>query len=214
MVIREQVLHKHAPDIEPYLGPGIMGVGIVVMVSAGMKMVVAARDEQRRGLQPRGKQSPEYFSRGCNYTRTTGIWQTVWLEQVPETHIRSLQYYPNVAQNCLTVKASVCGEGILEARASYEGRSCGQGQVQVRGAVAALAIPLTESHLWEAGHGRLYDLELTFGEDHVKSYFGMREIRIQGEKVLLNGEPVFQRLVLDQGYYPEGIPMLCKYGAI
>ena len=47
-------------------------------------LVVAARDDQRRGLQPRGKQSPEYFSRGCNYTRTTGIWQTVWLERVPE----------------------------------------------------------------------------------------------------------------------------------
>ena len=168
-------------------------------------LVVMARDDQRSGLQPRGKQSPEYFSGGCNYTRTTGIWQTVWLERIPERHICSVQYYPNVAENCLTIKALVCGEGVLEARASYEGRTCGCGRVKVLGQAAALTISLTESHLWEAGYGRLYDLELTFGEDRVKSYFGMREIRIQGEKMLLNGKPVFQRLVLDQGYYPEGI---------
>lgn len=168
-------------------------------------LVVMAGDNLRCGLQPRGKQSPEYFSRGCNYTRTTGIWQTVWLERVPERHILSVQYYPNVAENSLTIKALVCGEGVLEARASYEGRECGCGRVETLGQVAALTISLTESHLWEAGQGRLYDLELTFGEDRVKSYFGMREIRIQGEKVLLNGKPVFQRLVLDQGYYPDGI---------
>ena len=75
----------------------------------------------------------------------------------------------------------------------------------MQGQAAVLTVPLTEAHLWEAGKGRLYDLELTFGEDRIKSYFGLREIRIQGEKVLLNGEPVFQRLVLDQGYYPDGI---------
>lgn len=77
-------------------------------------LVVMARDDLRCGLQPRGKQSPAYFSGGCNYTRTTGIWQTVWLEEVPECHIRSLQYYPNVAENSLTIKALVCGTGELE----------------------------------------------------------------------------------------------------
>ncbi len=168
-------------------------------------LVVLARDDLRCGLQPRGKQSPAYFSGGCNYTRTTGIWQTVWLEEVPESYILSLQYYPNVAENSLTIKAKVQGSGVLEARASYEGRDCGRGQVQVQGQVATLTLSLTESHLWEAGKGRLYDLELTFGEDCIKSYFGMREIQIRGEKVLLNGEPIFQRLVLDQGYYPDGI---------
>lgn len=66
-------------------------------------------------------------------------------------------------------------------------------------------MPLSQLHLWEAGKGNLYDLKLRFEDDCVSSYFGMREIRIEGEKVLLNEKPIFQRLVLDQGYYPDGI---------
>lgn len=169
------------------------------------ELVVNARDDIRCGLQPRGKQSPDYFSQGCNYTRTTGIWQTVWMERVPQNYIRSVQYYPNIAENTLTIKAVVQGAGTLEAAAFYEGRDCGSARAGSCGQAVVMTLPLTESHLWEPGHGRLYDLELTFGEDRVKSYFGMREIRLEGERVLINGKSVFQRLVLDQGYYPDGI---------
>ena len=168
-------------------------------------LVIRAEDDPRSGLQPRGKQSPNYFSKGCSYTRTTGIWQTVWIERVPQDYICSVQYYPNIAENSLTVEAQVNGEGILKAQASYKGRACGNAQAQSTGPVVAITIPLSEAHLWEPGHGRLYDLELFFGEDHVKSYFGMREICIKGEKMLINGKSVFQRLILDQGYYPDGI---------
>lgn len=62
-----------------------------------------------------------------------------------------------------------------------------------------------EKHLWEPGNGRLYDVELRYGKDIVRSYFGLREIKMDGLKFLLNGKSVFQRLVLDQGYYQEGI---------
>lgn len=168
-------------------------------------LVVNARDDVRCGLQPRGKQSPDYFSNGCNYTRTTGIWQTVWIEYVPKDHICSVQYYPNIADNVLTIKARVQGQGFLRAEASYEGRICGSAAAKSAGGTVLVSLPLTEAHLWEPGHGRLYDLKLSFGEDCVKSYFGMREIRIDGERVLINGRSVFQRLVLDQGYYPDGI---------
>lgn len=168
-------------------------------------LIVNARDDIRCGLQPRGKQSPEYFSSGCNYTRVTGIWQTVWIEYVPENYICSVQYYPNINSNTLTIKAKVKGKGILKAEAFYEGRPCGHAKAAGAGETIAMTILLSEAHLWEPGHGRLYDLELSFGGDSVKSYFGMREIRIDGERVLINGKPVFQRLVLDQGYYPEGI---------
>ena len=68
-----------------------------------------------------------------------------------------------------------------------------------------LTLPLSELYLWEAGRGRLYDLKLSFGEDRVDSYFGMRELLLDGERFLINGKPVFQRLVLDQGFYPDGI---------
>lgn len=63
----------------------------------------------------------------------------------------------------------------------------------------------SEKHLWEVGNGRLYDLVLTYGEDTVKSYFGLRSVKIEGNKFLINGKSVFQRLILDQGFYPDGI---------
>ena len=68
-----------------------------------------------------------------------------------------------------------------------------------------MTLPLSRLEKWEPGHGRLYDLTLTYGEDKVESYFGMREVRLDGEKFLINDKSVFQRLVLDQGFYPDGI---------
>ena len=66
-------------------------------------------------------------------------------------------------------------------------------------------LDLKEAYLWEVGEGRLYDLELRFNEDKVDSYFGLRDVRLDGQKFLINGKSVFQRLVLDQGFYPDGI---------
>lgn len=168
-------------------------------------LTVCAKDDNRSGKQPKGKQSSRYFSYGCDYTRTTGIWQTVWLEFVPKTRIQKLWYYPNLAQQSLGIRAVVSGSGTLTAEAFYEGRSCGRATVTADGGNVLMTLPLDVLHLWEPGHGRLYDLKLTFGEDEVSSYFGMREIVLDGEKVRINGKSVFQRLVLDQGFYPDGI---------
>lgn len=168
-------------------------------------LTVCAKDDNRSGKQPKGKQSSRYFSYGCDYTRTTGIWQTVWLEFVPKTRIQKLWYYPNLAQQSLGIRAVVSGSGTLTAEAFYEGRSCGRATVTAEGGNVLMTLPLDALHLWEPGHGRLYDLKLTFGEDEVSSYFGMREIVLDGEKVRINGKSVFQRLVLDQGFYPDGI---------
>ncbi len=168
-------------------------------------LVVCARDDQRNGRQPRGKQSDSYYSRVCDYTRTTGIWQTVWLEYVPKERICKVQYYPNPAESSLTVKAVVKGAGRLKGEAFYQDEFCGAAESSSSGENVFLTIPLSQLHLWEPGRGELYTLKLSFGRDRVESYFGMREIRIEGEKVLINGKSVFQRLVLDQGFYPEGI---------
>lgn len=166
---------------------------------------VYAGDDTISGRQPRGKQSSKYESWGCDYTRTTGIWQTVWMEFVPECYIERLQYYPNISEGTLTVKAVTHGSGTLSAQAFYEGRDCGNAKAEVCACGAVLTLVLRELHLWGPGAGNLYDLELSFGDDKVHSYFGMREIRVQGEKILINKKSVFQRLVLDQGFYPDGI---------
>jgi beta-galactosidase/beta-glucuronidase len=166
---------------------------------------VYAEDDERDPLVPTGKQSDRYASYQCCYTRTTGIWQTVWLEFLPETHLVRTAYEPDAANSRLTIRAEVCGAAELTAIARYEGREVGRASRRVEGGGCTLELALSEKHLWEAGCGRLYDLELQYGEDKVRSYFGLRDIRLEGGRFLLNGKPVFQRLVLDQGFYPDGI---------
>lgn len=175
--------------------------------NAGEENVIAvcASDHGRSGLQPRGKQSSLYFSHDCDYTRTTGIWQTVWMEWVPDCHIRSVKYYPDAANASLLIQAEVKGAGTLRAEAFYQGKSMGSASVVCRKNTASLTLSLSEKHLWELGDGKLYDLTLQFGEDEVKSYFGLRDIALCGMHFQLNGKTVFQRLVLDQGFYPDGI---------
>ena len=168
-------------------------------------LFVIAHDDTKSKSQASGKQSERYDSYGCFYTRTTGIWQTVWLEFVPKEYIKSCKYYPDIENSTVTVTGEVVGSGELELCSSYEGRETGSVKIKVSGGSFAAQIALSELHLWEIGCGRLYDLTLKFGEDVVKSYFGMRKVCLDGNKFMLNNKPVFLRTVLDQGYYPDGI---------
>ena len=168
-------------------------------------IVVYASDDTRSRLIPSGKQSDRYESYACSYTRTTGIWQTVWLEFVPQTHIIKAKYTTDFHNATLTVAAELCGKGTFAVEAFYEGRIVGKAETDSNGGNATVTIALTEKHIWEVGNGRLYDLVLTYGDDRVQSYFGLRSVQIEGNRFLINGEPVFQRLILDQGFYPEGI---------
>lgn len=168
-------------------------------------ITVCAEDNVRSGRQPGGKQCAVYASCGCFYTRTTGIWQTVWLEKLPADHIKAIRIYPDVENTRVRITAQVAGSGTLDVEASYEGRRMGQTSARVDCGIVDVVVDLQERHLWEPGAGRLYDLTLSFGEDRVNSYFGLRSVRMEGMRFLLNGKSVFQRLVLDQGFYPDGI---------
>lgn len=176
-------------------------------------IVVCADDDQRSGRQPYGKQSARYHSYGCSYTRTTGIWQTVWMEWVPQIYVRSTKMIPDAANGCVYIDATIDGNAAgmtLCAEASFEGKAQGTVEAKVDGNHAKLTLKVSDVHLWAPGEGNLYDLKLTLkkGEttvDAVDSYFGLRTISFDGKKCLINGKPVFQRLILDQGYYPDGI---------
>ena len=168
-------------------------------------LFVAVKDDVRSGLQPKGKQAHLYASSGCDYTRTIGIWQTVWLEFVPERHIQSAKYYPDPANGKVTVTGLVQGQGTLQLTALWEDKPVGEAALSVEDGFFTAQLDLSETHLWEPGKGGLYTLLLSFGEDRVKSYFGLRTAKFQGRKFLLNGKSLFQRFVLDQGFYPDGI---------
>ena len=173
-------------------------------------LVVYAQDDTRSPHQPTGKQSPKFESHGCFYTRTTGIWQTVWLEWVDETHIDKVLITPHYQDCAVTVKVLTKGEAEVEIAASYEGKFMGEGKAKTFGGTAETTIQLCESHPWNVGAPKLYDLKLTLkknGEtvDEMDSYFGLRSVRFEGRRFFINDKPVFQRLVLDQGFYPDGI---------
>jgi beta-galactosidase/beta-glucuronidase len=177
-------------------------------------ITVCAEDDVRTGLQPGGKQSSRFESYGCYYTRTTGIWQTVWLESVPTTYLETFKLIPDPDNNSVhisaSIKGSVSNDITFSALASYGDEISGEKKVVVNGNHINLTLNVADVYLWEPGNPRLYDLQLSLfhGEtcvDAVQSYFGMRTVSLTDNEILINGEPVFQRLVLDQGYYPTGI---------
>lgn len=168
-------------------------------------ITVYAEDDTRDYHQPRGKQSELYYSHNCDYTRTTGIWQTVYMEFCPDNYIKNVKYYPNIANGTLTIDADLVGNGEFSAKAFWDGKEVGCASTNVLGQTAIITIDLEEKHLWEVGKGGLYSLELTFGDDKVSSYFGLREVKLTDKACEINGKPVFQRLILDQGFYPDGI---------
>ena len=178
--------------------------GITPFVTVGENRITVAVHDDVRECVPSGKQSKRKHSYGCFYTRCTGIWQTVWLEKTPCKYIKNFKFYPCI--ETASVKTEIVTEGVGKAKVEvfYDGKNVGtaEGQIDYKG---ELVVQLSETHLWEIGKGRLYDVTVTFEEDVVKSYFGLREVSYEGRKFLLNGKSVFQRMVLDQGYYPDGI---------
>ncbi|MFH1068511.1 MAG: glycoside hydrolase family 2 TIM barrel-domain containing protein, partial [Candidatus Glassbacteria bacterium] len=167
----------------------------------------------RNSLQPKGKQSSTYESRGVHYTRTTGIWQTVWLEAVGTTYLKSMRIYPDIEQPAvdlhLRLDGNTAGLRVI-ARALAAGQPVGESSAPAQ-AFLPLNLPLTVRRLWNPGKPFLYDLEISLvnsegkAVDRVKSYFGLRKVEVTNRRVLINNKPVFQRLVLDQGFYPDGI---------
>lgn len=183
-----------------------------LLTSGENEIVIRAIDDTRSPLQPSGKQCERFGSYGCMYTRTTGIWQTVWMEMVPSTYVRSVKYYPDIANGYITIHAAIVGDTAghtITASVTAQGREVGAAQV-IASSLTTFTIQLSEKHLWEPGAPFLYDVQFSLRKngtrgDDVRSYFGLRSIRIDGKRVLINEKPVFQRLVLDQGFYPDGI---------
>lgn len=171
------------------------------------RITVTAVDDTRNEHQPRGKQSALYYSHNCDYTRTTGIWQTVWLEFVPNEYIRSYKVYPNINEKSVKTDIFAVAESgtVVNIKASFEGKVMGEAKCTVSSGCACAVIPLSELYLWDIGSPNLYDLEITMGDDAVKGYFGMRSVEIKPDALYLNGRAFFMRTVLDQGFNPWGI---------
>jgi len=177
------------------------------------ELVVWVVDECRSGLQPTGKQSHRLKSYSCLYTRVTGIWQTVWLENVPQQYIKFFHITTNPYEGEVFISVHLEGvrsEYVLAAYAYDEESLVAEGKTKSLNPVSLIHLKIPNPHLWSPEDPYLYKLVLKLTPqagsiDEVNSYFGLREIRRVGNKILLNNQVRFLRLVLDQGYYPDGI---------
>jgi beta-galactosidase/beta-glucuronidase len=176
-----------------------------VVRDADNEVVVRAEDPLSDQTIPRGKQYWKKKSESIFYTPTTGIWQTVWLEPLPTRSIESMVVRPD--PQAWSVEVEVHGDGRKHAVATLDGREVGHWSG--RGSIGR--IELDEAVAWSPESPRLYGLEVSLFDragrvsDHVSSYFGLRTIEASGGRLLLNGEPYIQRLILDQGYHPDSL---------
>ncbi|WP_114782688.1 glycoside hydrolase family 2 protein [Botryobacter ruber] len=188
---------------------------ITPLLRSGAKQEITVRvwDPTDEGPQPRGKQvkKPEAIW----YTPVTGIWQTVWLEPVPDTYIATTRQTPSVDAQTVTVAAQVenLRPGDLLRVSAWEGKKK-LAEQEVKGGTAAV-LPVNNPKLWSPDNPHLYDLRVSVVRngkvvDEVKSYFAMRKISMEPDasgvqRMLLNNKFLFQYGPLDQGWWPDGL---------
>ena len=183
------------------------------------QLVVRAEDDPLDVAQPRGKQDWEVEPHSIWYHRTTGIWQPVWLEQVPRLHVDHLAFTPDVASGSVLVTIELnrrpAGRTTVEVELSYDGEPIASHSVSAHEHRLEVRIPLPrqtngqnfEELLWSDSTPRLIDATVRAvaagTTDTVYSYFGLRSAAVDRGRFLLNDRPVFLRSVLSQGYWPE-----------
>lgn len=189
------------------------------------RLEVKVTDELNKDY-PYGKQCVERG--GMWYTPTSGIWQSVWLEQVPEVYIESIRMTPDLKGVHVQVNV-VCSQTeeqnsiesiekedmLMEAEITlhtgeaYKVQLTKESNYIDLSRIVSASGEVYEPQLWELAHPYLYQMIVRAGEDEVKTYFALRTIEIKEisdvKRVCLNGKPIFMHAVLDQGYYCDGI---------
>lgn len=193
-------------------GSSSFAVDLTNFVTPGKEhsLVVYVKSDVRNRLQPTGKQSTRYNSYVCNYTRTTGIWQTVWMEAVHPKAIKASRVITDVDNSQIVVQPEYYALGGTRLRVTLKdkGKIVAQ-ETGVTAENAPLVLKVKKAKLWSPDSPFLYDLDYEILDckdqpiDHVHSYVGMRKIHYEGNQLFLNNRPLFLRMVLDQGYYPE-----------
>ena len=179
------------------------------------EIVVSVWDPTEDGDQARGKQSFKAEG-GIFYTRVSGIWQTVWTETVPETHVTGYTVVTDIDKGTVSVLVSAAGElqsARMSLRAKLDGKVVATADVRQWTRPTVLAIP--NAKLWSPESPTLYDLEIVLesadgARDRVTGYFGMRKVEVRVDasgapRFHLNNRPYFMQGTLDQGWWPDGL---------
>jgi beta-galactosidase/beta-glucuronidase len=176
-------------------------------------LVLQVIDVTRSGKQPVGKQSGSLRSWGGVYTRTTGIWQTVWMEPVAAKGLINCHITPDFDRNRFVFQPQFYS---LESGMKFKvilldkGKSIEQQTVTASNSTF-VELNVKNPNTWSPESPFLYDIAYQVLDrnsnviDEVKSYAGMRKVHIEGNRLYINNQPIYLRLVLDQGFYPDGI---------
>lgn len=192
--------------------------------AATQEISVRAFDSHYDESIPRGKQFWEDESRGIWYTNSTGIWQTVWLEIVPMNYIKDVRITPLFDEGKVSFDVefpAIHPKASLNYEISYGKNFIASGTVDVVAERTIFDVELIQNHIfrtnyhsegwtWTPETPNLFDVTFCLNtegqtEDKVSSYFGLRKVHTEDGMVFLNNKPYYQKLVLDQGYWPSGL---------
>ncbi len=176
-----------------------------VVLDGENEITLKVTDPSETGSQASGKQTSKRGN--IWYTPQSGIWQTVWIEEVPESYIKAVKITPDIDNDLLKVDVEIEGSfDEIKVTASDKGEEL----CAVSTTSGTAVLKLSEYELWSPENPYLYDLKIAAGKDEVKSYFGMRKFGIGKDsegftRLMLNNEPYFQNGLLDQGYWSDGM---------
>jgi hypothetical protein len=201
--VNEREVGTHSGGYDPFsfdITSALKGTG-------DQELVVSVWDPTDKGPQPRGKQVFE--PKSIWYTAVTGIWQTVWLETVPDAYITNLEIGTDASAGTITVtvRSNSGASGNAQVAVSDGGRPVGNGTGP---ADQPIVVRVPQPKLWSPDQPFLYDLRVKLGRDEVQSYAGIRSIAVQRDsagvnRLFLNGKPLFEYGLLDQGWWPDGL---------
>lgn len=210
--VNGQEVGRHRGGFSPFS----CDISAVAGVGDEITIVLRARDYGKTA-QPRGKQARDFGPDGAIYVRTTGIWQTVWMEPVPDVYLKRPRLTPDVANSVIRLVQPITNNASglrLRATLSDENGDVVTAECSAEYDLSPrldLVIPDDRLRLWSINDPHLYDIDISLIDaegnvvDTAKSYAGLRSVSIEGKAIKINNKVVFQRLVLDQGYYPDGI---------
>ena len=195
--------HREVTDVPHEGGQNPFTLDITDYVKNGPnELTVCVWDPTEDFVNSRGKQS--FKPHGCFYTRVSGIWQTVWMENVPEKYIKGYKVVTDVDNSTVKLDFDLVGKGDVVIKVygvSQSGESGESGEVVVK---------VPNAKLWSPEDPNLYEFTAKYGKDEIKGYFGMRkfEKRKDANGVLrfyLNNKPYYVMATLDQGWWPDGL---------
>lgn len=208
--VNGQKVGEHTGGYDPFA----FEITDAVKGSKQAKITVSVWDPTDAHWQPRGKQVKH--PGGIMYTPTSGIWQTVWLEPVPQSHLESFRLTPNVDKGVLNIVprvSSAPGAAFVEAAVLNKGQTVSTAEISLS---KGGSVPVPNAILWTPEKPFLYGLRLTLKTkagkilDRVDSYFAMRKVSLGPDaegrtRICLNGKPLFMAGPLDQGFWPDGL---------